>query len=171
MGMIGPTAPEPATIVARTDVPEVAHRRADLAAASIRPQEDHRLPEQRRHHADLHVRHVGRPRGRPAEAEAGVRPLIDERQPLERRYLVVAADGRHTTLGRETEPDDEALDTASEGLDSLGLAGWYVLSEGRYYVPDDNISLLPIRRLTSADGVWDAAAAEFHRRRTLALER
>ena len=50
--------------------------------------------------------------------------------PLERRYLLIAEDGRHTTLGRATEPDQEALDIAAEGLDSLGLAGWYVLAEG-----------------------------------------
>ena len=41
--------------------------------------------------------------------------------PMERRYLVIAADGRHTTLGRHTEPDEEEPDTATEGLDSLGL--------------------------------------------------
>lgn len=90
-------------------------------------------------------------------------------RPIDRRYLVVAQDGRHTTLGRATEPDEEALDTAAEGLDSLGLAGWYVLSEGRYYVPEDVISLLPIRRLTSTDGRWDVAVAAFHARRAEAL--
>lgn len=90
---------------------------------------------------------------------------------MERRYLLVAQDGRHTTLGRATEPDDETLDTAAEGLDSLGLAGWYVLSEGRYYVPEDAISLLPIRRLTSTEGDWDVAAGEFVRRRAEVLAR
>ena len=71
---------------------------------------------------------------------------------LERRYLVVAADGRHTALECHTEPDEEELDTAAEGLDCLGLAEWYVLSEGRYYASEDTVSLLPIRRLTSAEG-------------------
>ncbi len=90
-------------------------------------------------------------------------------EPIERRYLLIAVDGRHTTLGRATEPDQEALDTAAEGLDSLGLAGWYVLSEGRYYSQEDKISLLPIRRLTSSDGDWNAAAAAFQAKRAAAL--
>lgn len=48
---------------------------------------------------------------------------MDERAAArERRYLLIAQDGRHTTLGRHTEPDEETLDTAAEGLDSHGLA-------------------------------------------------
>lgn len=86
-----------------------------------------------------------------------------------RRYLLIAQDGRHTTLGRHTEPDDETLDTAAEGLDSLGLAGWYVLAEGRYYASEDSVALLPIRRLTATEGDWEAAVAAFHRRRLQAL--
>ena len=90
---------------------------------------------------------------------------------LERRYLLISQDGRHATLGRDSEPDEEALDTAAEGLDSLGLAGWYVLSEGRYSSPEDELSLLLIRRLTLAEGNWAAASAEFHRLRAEARPR
>ena len=92
---------------------------------------------------------------------------MTDRLPLERRYLLVSADGRHTTLGRDVEPDQEALDTAAEGLDSLGMAGWLVLSEGRYY-SGETVTLLPIRCLTATSGDWEATAAEFHRRRTAA---
>ncbi len=92
---------------------------------------------------------------------------MTDRPPLERRYLLVSADGRHTTLGRQVEPDQEALDTAAEGLDALGMAGWLVLSEGRYY-SDEGVTLLPIRCLTTRTGDWEAAAADFHRRRTTA---
>ena len=86
---------------------------------------------------------------------------------LERRYLLVSEDGRHTTLGRDVEPDQEALDTAAEGLDGLGMAGWLVLSEGRYY-SQESMALLPINCLTTRSGDWEAAAAEFHRRRAAA---
>ena len=48
---------------------------------------------------------------------------MTDKLPLERRYLLVSEDGRHTTLGRAVEPDQEALDTAAEGLDGLGMAG------------------------------------------------
>ena len=92
-------------------------------------------------------------------------------RPVERRYLVVAADGRHTTLGRHAEPNEEELDTAAEGLDCLGLAGWSVLSEGRYYASEDTVSLLPIRRLTSADGDWASAVTGFQKRRADILAR
>lgn len=79
---------------------------------------------------------------------------MTHRLPVDRRYLRVAADGRHTTLGRAFEPDEEVLNTAVEALDALGMAGWLVLSEGRYYGEGD-ISLLPVRRPTSRSSDWE----------------
>ena len=81
--------------------------------------------------------------------------------PVDRRYLMIAQDGHHSVLGRQTEPSDETLANATAGLDFLGMAGWCVLSEGRHGTPGDRLALLPIRRLTTLDGSWDQAAAAF----------
>ena len=87
--------------------------------------------------------------------------MID-RPPLERRYLVVASDGRHVTIGRAVDPADEELAKAGARLDADGLAGWYVLSEGDYWRVGVEIAWLPLRRITSLPGNWDAAAAASH---------
>ena len=93
--------------------------------------------------------------------------MID-RPPLGRRYLLVSADGRHTTPGRDVDPDQQALDTAAESLDGLGMAGWLVLSEDRYY-SGETMTLLPIRRLTTRSDNMEATSAEFHGRRATAM--
>ena len=81
--------------------------------------------------------------------------------PVDRQYLLIGQDGSHSILGQETEPDSGTLATATASLDSLGMAGWCVLSEGRHGTPGDKLALLPIRRLTAIDGNWDQAAAAF----------
>ena len=81
--------------------------------------------------------------------------------PVDRRYLMIGQDGHHSILGRQAEPNEEALATATAGLDTLGMAGWCVLSEGRHGTPGDRLALLPIRKLTATKGNWDQAAAAF----------
>lgn len=88
----------------------------------------------------------------------------------DRRYLLISSDGRYTTLSRDTVPDEETIDIATEGLDSVGMAGWLVMSEGDYR-GDDPLILIPIRLLTAVSDDWEAAAIEFSKRRAAALTR
>ncbi len=46
------------------------------------------------------------------------------------RWIVLARDGRHSTLGRNTAPDDAEIAAACAALASIGLAGWLVRLEG-----------------------------------------
>lgn len=79
----------------------------------------------------------------------------------ERRWLVIASDGRHVTVGRATDPTPEALREAGERLRGLGLAGWLAVSDGDYYGPGrlDLLLVAPLFELPGA--TWEAACAAF----------
>lgn len=79
----------------------------------------------------------------------------------ERRWLVIASDGRHVTIGRTTDPTPEALEEAGERLRALGLAGWLAVSDGDYHGPG-RLDLLLVRPLFELPGTaWDEARAAF----------
>lgn len=86
----------------------------------------------------------------------------------ERRWLVVAEDGRHVTLGRHSVPSDDEITQAGRGIDALGLAAWLVISEGGYY-NNSKVSLMMVRSITAKLGDWDAAEARWHDHRKVAL--
>jgi hypothetical protein len=52
----------------------------------------------------------------------------------ERRWIVVAPDGRFTTLGRASDPSEAEILAAENGLRAQGLAGWLAIMEGNPYV-------------------------------------
>jgi hypothetical protein len=79
----------------------------------------------------------------------------------EKRWLVIIEDGRHSTLGRATDPTSEEIDRAAAGLDASGLAGWLAVSEGTYY-RENPVKLLLVRRITMKDGSWDEAERLWH---------
>jgi hypothetical protein len=80
----------------------------------------------------------------------------------ERRWLVIASDGRHVTLGRASDPSAEDLEQASEALRIQGLGGWLAVSEGQYY-GRGKLELLMVRLLAEQSGAtWEAALDAFH---------
>lgn len=52
----------------------------------------------------------------------------------ERRWIVLSTDGRYVTLGRASDPSEEEVRCAEEGLRVQGLAGWLAVMEGNPYV-------------------------------------
>ena len=79
----------------------------------------------------------------------------------EKRWLVIASDGRHVTVGRATDPTPETLEAAGEGLRGLGLAGWLAVSDGSYYGAG-RLELLMVRPLSKLPGAtWEEARAAF----------
>ena len=79
----------------------------------------------------------------------------------ERRWLVIASDGRHVTIGRATDPTPEDLEVAGEKLRCLGLAGWLTVSDGSYY-GSGLLELLLVRPLSEQPGAtWEEARAAF----------
>jgi hypothetical protein len=83
----------------------------------------------------------------------------------ERRWLVVASDGRHVTIGRATDPSADELERAAEDLRGQGLSGWLAISEGSYY-GSGPLRLMMVRLLAGPEGEsWEAAEAAFMRAR------
>ncbi len=89
--------------------------------------------------------------------------------PRERRWIILAADGRHSTLGRSAPPDEEEVAKAASALAAVGLAGWYVILEGDYWSRRQPVALTMIQALAQAtDADWPAAVAAFEAMRMAA---
>lgn len=85
------------------------------------------------------------------------------------RWIVLASDGRHSTLGRDTAPDDAEVAAADAALASMGLAGWLVRLDGGYWSRRTPVVLTVVRPLAGAtDAGWPAAEAAFEAMRTAA---
>ena len=80
----------------------------------------------------------------------------------EKRWVILADDGRHVTLGRHTDPTSEEIDAAAEGLDKIGVGGWRAVLEGVYY-SRGTVSLLMVREVAAPRAEWDTAVALFKR--------
>ena len=89
--------------------------------------------------------------------------------PGERRWIILAADGRHSTLGRSAPPDEEEVAKAASALAAVGLAGWYVILDGDYWSRRKPVALTIIQPLAHAsDADWAAAVAAFEAMRMAA---
>jgi hypothetical protein len=85
----------------------------------------------------------------------------------ERRWAVIAEDGRHSWLGRHSDPSEEELAKISQSLALQSLAGWLAVVEGIYY-GRGKLSVMMVRPLCgNAD--WESALNAFqeHRRQSL----
>jgi hypothetical protein len=82
--------------------------------------------------------------------------------PRRLRWIILAADGRHSTLGRSAPPDEEEEAKAASALAAVGLAGWYVILDGDYWSRWTPVVLTPLRPLAHAAAAdWPAAVAAF----------
>ncbi len=89
--------------------------------------------------------------------------------PSHLRWIMLASDGRHSTLGRDTAPELAEVAAAGAALASMGLAGWLVRLEGDYWVRRTPVMLTMIQPLAhAADADWGAAVAAFEAMRMAA---
>ena len=89
--------------------------------------------------------------------------------PHERRWIILAADGRHSTLGRSAPPDEEEVAKAASALAAVGLAGWLVRLDGDYWSRRKPVVLTPLHPLAhAAVADWPAAVAAFEAMRMVA---
>lgn len=83
----------------------------------------------------------------------------------EKRWIILASDGRHVTVGRHTDPEEDEIISAESGLRAQGLSGWLAVTDGGYY-GRGKVSILMVRPLASPpDDAWEAAVASFIARR------
>jgi hypothetical protein len=82
---------------------------------------------------------------------------------------MLASDGRHSTIGRDTAPDDAALAAAGSALAGMGLAGWLVRLEGDYWSRRKRVALTMVQSFAhAAEADWSAAVAAFEAMRMAA---
>ena len=85
------------------------------------------------------------------------------------RWIVLANDGRHTTIGRDTAPEEADLAAAGAALASMGLLGWLVRLEGDYWSRRKPVALTMVQPLAhAAEADWPAAVAAFEAMRMAA---
>jgi hypothetical protein len=90
--------------------------------------------------------------------------------PHERRWIILAADGRHSTLGRSAPPDEEEVARAASALAAAGHAGWLVRLDGDYWSRRKPVVLTMMQPLAHAvDAGWPAAVAAFEAMRMAAM--
>jgi hypothetical protein len=88
----------------------------------------------------------------------------------EKRWAVITADGGHVWLGRHTDPDETQIATVTRQLEERGLSAWLAVTEGVYFAPDHDLTVLMVRPLV-AGGEWESAKSAFLARRADALKR
>jgi hypothetical protein len=86
----------------------------------------------------------------------------------ETRWIVLCSDGRHTTIGRHRDPDEDELTQVGASLVAAGLAGWLAVVKGGYYT-SDRPELLMVRPLAGDPTNWDEAVTAFEAHRQTAI--
>ena len=81
----------------------------------------------------------------------------------EPRWIVLAQDGRHVTIGRHTDPAEAEIEASGEQLRSLGLGGWLVVMNGAYHQDRGPVTLMMVREIAPSAVAWIDAEAAFHR--------
>ena len=81
--------------------------------------------------------------------------------PSERRWIILAQDGRHVTMGRAAPPSEAEVEAAAAALAAQGLAGWLATLDGNYW-SRRRVALAPLQTLgDDARLDWPAAVAAF----------
>jgi hypothetical protein len=86
----------------------------------------------------------------------------------ETRWIVLCSDGRHSTIGRHRDPDEEDISRVTAELAAAGLEGWLAVLKGGYYTRA-RPELLMVRPLVGQAADWGAAAEAFEARRREAI--
>jgi len=89
--------------------------------------------------------------------------------PSERRWIILAQDGRHVTMGRAAAPSEAEVEAAAAALAAQGLAGWLATLDGNYW-SRRRVALAPVQTL--GDGAtldWPTAIIAFEAARQRAL--
>ena len=88
--------------------------------------------------------------------------------PGEKRWIILASDGSHVSVGRHTDPSDEELENAAQHLRAADLGGWLAVMEGIYY-SKGAVTLLNVREIAQAAVSWNEAVTAFQVRRRRAV--
>ncbi|MBS1069743.1 hypothetical protein [Gluconobacter cerinus] len=78
-----------------------------------------------------------------------------------KRWMIIAEDGRHTTLGQHRSPTEEEIVQVTASLSADGLGGWLVLGNGDYYQSRKPFDLEKVRQVSDSRVPWEVAETRF----------
>ena len=78
-----------------------------------------------------------------------------------KRWMIIAEDGRHATLGQQRSPADEEIGQVTAALSAHGLGGWLVLGDGDYYQIRTPFELEKVRQVSESQVPWEVAETRF----------
>jgi len=88
---------------------------------------------------------------------------------VERRWIILAQDGRHVTMGRVAAPSEAEVEAVGAALVAQGLAGWLATLDGSYW-SGRRVTLAPVQMLgDSATLDWPTGITAFEAARQRAL--
>lgn len=101
---------------------------------------------------------------------AAILRVRNEMEPsvLETRWIILFSDGRHVTIGRNTDPTAVEITKLEDDLVEKGLSGWLAVMKGCYYT-SQSPSLLNVRALAHPACSFGDAVREFEAKRTVNL--
>ena len=88
---------------------------------------------------------------------------------VERRWIILAQDGRHVTMGCAAPPSEAEIEAAASALAAQGLAGWLATLDGNYW-SRRRVALTPVQMLGESTTLdWPTAIIAFEAARQRAL--
>lgn len=85
----------------------------------------------------------------------------------EPRTLILADDGRHVTLGHNSQPTEAEIAAAADALRAQGIGAWLVEMTGSYY-GRGKVALRMVREVAAPRAEYAAAEAAFQAARNAA---
>jgi hypothetical protein len=90
-----------------------------------------------------------------------VRKSVSALAALERRWAIIAPDGRHVWLGRHSDPSPDEIADAENSLRAQGLGGWLAVVAGDYWSRHAKLEVLEVLALAKPKGSFESAASAF----------
>ncbi|WP_424814528.1 hypothetical protein [Roseococcus sp. YIM B11640] len=87
----------------------------------------------------------------------------------ERKWIVLGEDGRHVTIGRNSDPTVEEIEIASKALRDTGMGGWLAIQEGSYFSAHQVPHIFIVRELSPTAIPSDIAIQQFEKARQIAV--
>mgnify|MGYP003366633005 CR=1 FL=1 len=78
-----------------------------------------------------------------------------------KRWMIIAEDGRHATLGQYRCPTEEEISRVAASLSANRLGAWLVLGDGDYYQIRRPFELEKVRQVSESEVSWEVAETRF----------
>ena len=85
------------------------------------------------------------------------------------RTIILAEDGRHVTIGRDSQPSEDEIKRSATALRAANIGAWLATMTGEYY-GKGKVGLQMHREISTPKRRYDEAEAAFHTAREAATK-